>query len=290
MLDPLNSLVNRDFIMSEILLCSQPLGPQTLQNECNINFEDLTTIGCSKHNIAAPNIPYLIGKDDIGFTHSLLNQLSSAPVAEDLTRLSTTFGGDEVVALSEITKKLQDYNVGLLGATTSVYATRMDGFVGSVKSYQSALMNYRHAVRSHSPLKAGLKQKVVIAYEKMQRQFHNELQAVTAQVKSRHGTPLTNPQRGINIARSSRKAAKLNLTSGVQAQNLVRFTKSAKLLGNGLAVIDFGSRVGNIHNSYKAGGDWERDMFIESSSSLQEPSLEPLRLMLVPQFYICLWQ
>jgi hypothetical protein len=37
-------------------------------------------------------------------------------------------------------------------------------------------------------------------------------------------------------------------------------------LGNGLAVIDFGSRVGNIHNSYQAGGNWERDFFIESSS------------------------
>jgi len=39
-----------------------------------------------------------------------------------------------------------------------------------------------------------------------------------------------------------------------------------KFLGNGLAVIDFGGRVGNIHNSYKAGGNWEREMFIESSS------------------------
>jgi hypothetical protein len=39
-----------------------------------------------------------------------------------------------------------------------------------------------------------------------------------------------------------------------------------RFLGNGLAVIDFGSRVGNIHNSYQAGGNWERDLFIESSS------------------------
>ncbi|MCF6282302.1 MAG: hypothetical protein L3J28_08855 [Candidatus Polarisedimenticolaceae bacterium] len=45
-----------------------------------------------------------------------------------------------------------------------------------------------------------------------------------------------------------------------------RLTKHAKFLGNGLAVIEFGSRVGKIHNSYQAGGNWERDMFIESSS------------------------
>lgn len=46
----------------------------------------------------------------------------------------------------------------------------------------------------------------------------------------------------------------------------MKFSQHAKFLGNGLAVIDFGGRVGNIHNSYKAGGNWEREMFIESSS------------------------
>jgi uncharacterized membrane protein len=52
----------------------------------------------------------------------------------------------------------------------------------------------------------------------------------------------------------------------VQAQNLVRFTRYAKFLGNGLAFIDLSSRAGKVHNSYKAGGDWERDLFIESTS------------------------
>lgn len=31
-------------------------------------------------------------------------------------------------------------------------------------------------------------------------------------------------------------------------------------------MIDFGGRVGNIHNSFQAGGNWERELFIESSS------------------------
>ena len=31
-------------------------------------------------------------------------------------------------------------------------------------------------------------------------------------------------------------------------------------------MIDFGSRVGNIHNSYKAGDNWYREMFVESTS------------------------
>ncbi len=58
----------------------------------------------------------------------------------------------------------------------------------------------------------------------------------------------------------------LQLTSAVQATALGRFSQYGKVLGNGLVLVDMGSRVGNIHNEYKADGDWERELFIESSS------------------------
>ncbi|OMH36281.1 hypothetical protein [Motiliproteus sp. MSK22-1] len=58
---------------------------------------------------------------------------------------------------------------------------------------------------------------------------------------------------------------KLNFTSQIEAHNLVKFSKYTKVLGNGLAVIDFTSRVGGIHNTYKAGGNWEKKMFVEAS-------------------------
>jgi hypothetical protein len=89
---------------------------------------------------------------------------------------------------------------------------------------------------------------------------------VTSRVNSRKGTVLTNPSRGLNIARSSRNVAKLNVLNKVQANNLVNFGKYARFFGQGLVVIDFGSRVGHVHNSYQAGDNWEREMFIESTS------------------------
>ncbi len=46
----------------------------------------------------------------------------------------------------------------------------------------------------------------------------------------------------------------------------MKFSQQAKLLGNGVVVIDFGSRIGNIRNSYQAGENWGKEMFIESSS------------------------
>jgi len=153
-----------------------------------------------------------------------------------------------------------------MGASTSVYANRIGDFVGAVKDYQTALMEYRHTSMANSATKAAAKQKAKIAFDKMQRKFRLEVKAITSQVKSSRGTPMTNFKRGANIARSSRSVAKLDLINPVQADNIVKFTKYAKVLGNGLTVIDFGGRVGNIHNSYKAGTNWEREMFIESSS------------------------
>jgi hypothetical protein len=66
--------------------------------------------------------------------------------------------------------------------------------------------------------------------------------------------------------RRTGRASRLDVGSSVEATDLVRFAQHAKFLGNGLAVIDFGSRAGDIYTDYKAGGNWEREMFVQSSS------------------------
>lgn len=171
------------------------------------------------------------------------------------------------MALSDMMAKLtNDYNVAMMGASTSVYAGRIGGFAGAVKEYQDALMAYRATLKSSATTQMLAKQKAQAAFQKMQMKFRHELNAVTLQHKSRRGTPLSSVERGINISRSSRNVAKLNVSNGIQAHNLVKFTNHAKFLGNGLAVIDFASRIGNVHISYKSDDNWERDLFIESSS------------------------
>lgn len=72
--------------------------------------------------------------------------------------------------------------------------------------------------------------------------------------------------RGVNLARSSRSVAKLDITSQVQASRLAQLGRHAKFLGNGLVILNVAERVGNIHTSYQAGQKWERELFIESSS------------------------
>lgn len=162
--------------------------------------------------------------------------------------------------------KLKDTGVATAGAATSTYAGRIDGFTKSVQSYQSALLQYRDTLQSSGRIKHAAKLKAHNAFDQMQRQFQKELHLANGRTKARRGTPLTSSQRAVNIATSSRNVTKLKVLNQVEASNLVKFTKYARFLGNGLAVIDFTDRVGKVHNEYQAGGNWERELFIESSS------------------------
>ena len=252
--------------MSEIILCNRTYSASVFKNECGIGIELASSFACANPDMIIANTPYLLKNDNSAIGVTSLAKLSNPLITKNMTNLALSFGGDNLVALSSINAQLQEYNVGLMGASTSVYANRMGGFVGSVKNYQSALMEYRQTITTKSPLKIAAKQKAKMAFDKMQNSFKHEVKVVTSQVKSSRGTPLTNFDRGANIARSSRNIAKIDIMTHVQADNIVKLTKHTKFLGNGLAVIDFGSRVGSVHNSYKAGGNWEREMFIESSS------------------------
>ena len=59
---------------------------------------------------------------------------------------------------------------------------------------------------------------------------------------------------------------KLQLTDQIQSQKWVKFARYAKLLGNGLTAIEFGRGIGEVRTSYQSGGDWNRQLFIESFS------------------------
>lgn len=124
--------------MSEILLCRQPLSARELQNQCGINIDQISAIRCANPAAVAANTPYLVGIRPSVNDQSILGQLSPEAVARQLTDLSLTYGGDNLMALAEINAKLRDYNIGLVGASTSVYAQRIGGFAEAVQNYQNA--------------------------------------------------------------------------------------------------------------------------------------------------------
>ena len=185
---------------------------------------------------------------------------------KNITDMAFEFGEDNAVAITEIAAALRAYGAEAMGAATSVYSKRIQDLGSAVKRYQDALLEYRNIVKSNPAVASAAKQKAIDAFQTMQKNFQREIKAITSGIRARRGLPLTNSSRALNIARSSRRIAKLHVSNQAQASRLVQFGKYGRFLGNGLAVIDFGSRVGNIHNSYKAGDNWYREMFIESTS------------------------
>jgi len=205
-----------------------------------------------------PYRPYLIGPPRSGIDSSIVNTLNLSKNSRTLFDLSSTFGPDDTGAIVDAMVKLKETQIAVAGAATSVYSARMGEFGHAVQRYQDTLMAYRDVIKSgDAPVstRTTAKQAAHDAFTKMQRGFQQELSVVTSGTQSRKGTPLTSVTRATNIARSSRSVAKLNVASAAQAHNLVKFSNYGKYLGNGLAVIDFTSRVGNVHNSYQSGGD-----------------------------------
>ncbi len=268
--------------MTEILLCNGPLQSSQLENQCGLNPDLIGGLNSTTPEILSSNTPYLMCEDPSAKDRDILRLLSMPRVSREVTNLGLSFGEDNTLAIASIYDKLKTYNIGLMGAGTGVYRQRLGGFAEAVSKYQTALLDYREAMKSNSQSSARVlaKQRVMNAYQKLQTGFKHELNATTAGIKAgRRGTPLTNFTRGINIARSSRNVAKLDLDSRVQAGQLARLGRHAKYFGNGLALIDFGTRVGNIKNSYKSGDEWERDLFIESSSFAASAGIGMLGLM-----------
>lgn len=245
-----------------------------LAGQCGIDSNMIFGAQCRQPSMLNAYSPYLIGSEpsNAAASHaakSMVNQLTNTANNRELTNITLSFGGDNTLAIADISAKLNEFGVGAMGASTSFYGNRVGGFTDAVKNYQAALMEYRHVIENKvnsSVIKSAAKQKAMAAFQNIQQGFHHELKSVTGAAKSSRGTPLTSGTRATNIAKSSRNVAKLNITSQIQTSNLVKFSQHAKFLGNGLAVIDFSSRVGNVHNSYKSGQHWEREMFIESSS------------------------
>ena len=254
--------------MATALMCEKPIPVSSLDHLCDIQSTgSIQGVACEIPITLSPYTPYLVGDYSRPQDRGIINPLASMsqPSAKNLMNLVSEFGEDKAVAIAQVMSTINNpYSTGGMGAATSVYGGRVTGFVGAVKAYEAALKNHKLA-QSYSGGRQMSKIRIQRAHRKMVNQFNLEVELATAGKKILKGHPLMNATRARHIAESGRSVAKLELISQIEAQNLVNFSKYTQLLGNGLAVIDFTSRVGAIHNTYKAGGNWEKKMFVEGS-------------------------
>ncbi len=78
----------------------------------------------------------MLGKKLNSSDKHLIARLSTPKEARELTNFSLSFGGDNTMALAEMTKKLIDYNVGLMGAST-LQASMPIGLVGLLEQFKN---------------------------------------------------------------------------------------------------------------------------------------------------------
>ena len=137
--------------MSEILLCNQSLSSQGFKSQCGIDIDQITAFSCEKPTMAAANTPYMVGNSQSNASQAILGRLSTVPVAKELTNLSLSFGGDNVVALAEITANLQEYNIGLMGVHQYLLKPRRRfcGFCKSVSKCSYGISPSRYIKFTH---------------------------------------------------------------------------------------------------------------------------------------------
>lgn len=254
--------------MPDILLSSTSSDARSALSQCDLTDAPIFDRSCQPTNNVRAFNPYLVGNAPSLSDQIIVGELVAGDSTRKLTELNQCFGADEVSNLAEFREHGASLGIGSIGTTASVYTNRTNSFVKALERYQTALLSYRDAVKSSSPLKGPKYIEARKAFEHLQTEFQSEMKIITSRSNSRRGTPLTQSERALNIARSSRHADKLYVADQAQAHNLVRFTRHAKVLGNGLAVVDFGSRIGDVHTSYLAGDDWHREMFVQSTSFL----------------------
>ncbi len=250
--------------MEEIIFCKEAMKTECLHHYLGLNGQDITGISCTNPSYLKAYTPYRVGLRSPYIGGCVLTQLTPAHISRNLTDLSLSLGEDNVIALADMFAILQKYGPGMAGSSTTVYSDRINAFVKAVEKYQATLMEYRQAARASPAVRRLAEEKARTAFQDLQVRFRHSLASVTKHSRSRKDTPLHSIKRALHLARDSRRITKLNITNHVQANNLVMLSKNMTFFGFGMAVIDLGSRTGNIHNSAQAGENWERQLFIES--------------------------
>ncbi|GAA6172195.1 hypothetical protein NBRC116592_18650 [Colwellia sp. KU-HH00111] len=248
--------------MSEVILCNKPFNASLFKQQCAIDTDPVGSCDMPELSLLKPYRPYQLKPSQNHLSRSLVNQLSVGNRAKTITDFSLAMGSEAVTALAKVKDDFKNQESAFIGSGVGVASSRLDGFAKAVKRYEEALNRYQQNKNT------GNRMHVKMAYNKMSLQFSREFNHAQNQATNANRSPLFNMKRALNIAKDSRNEssiAKLQVTNQAQVNSLARFGSHAKFLTNNLAAIDFTSRSAGIINTAKYGGNWHKEMFVESS-------------------------
>lgn len=268
--------------MAEILLCSQPVGTDHLEKQFGVPENAIHGLNSPTTSTLRAYQPYLLGEAPTMIDRCVLSNLGSPAYLRNLTELSLSLGPDKLSTLAELFDRLHkekihekreeenhpvEFGIAAFDRTAALIEKRGQNLANAANAYKKSLLDYRSAIKSKNPSAGALaKLKAKAAFDNLQVNYRTEMKMLAVRSASRRGTAFDSFERATNIAKSSRNVAKLNIVNQIEASKLGRLAKYSKVLGNGLTVLDFGMGANKIRTSYQKGGNWEREMFIESSA------------------------
>ena len=254
--------------MPTLLMCPATVDVESLKRFHRVPDGALRDRWGREPRMLAPGVPYLLGSD-AGFDESLyLSELE--PCGPLLCDMCQDFGCAATVGLADISFDLRRHASGGLsfaGAMADVYQERIGRFSKAMEEHQQAIAAYHRATRPGAPKnlsKVAARDALLRSGAELRANFHHELERVTRNWYPRSTMLVSGSMRVPDRVRHSRKLSRLDVASQAAASKLVEMARYSKYLGRGLVAIDLGRRGLNVHEVYEAGGDWQRQAFVET--------------------------
>lgn len=261
--------------MPEIFFPSQNLAAEALfekNHPALANLHRNNSLNCS---ILTANMPYCLGEAGVHPEGKIITQILGGLPETSRQNLACTIdtAGDLTNTLAAFyDKHLAFFNLqnsaGLVGAGATASEARLTGLQKALVNYQKALEalhKHKGIGRGPSATYAELKSRARLAYQQLQVKYHAELNklATPGSLGKNRGNALASADRGIALAQ--RRGRRINVANNAQALRLAQLAKGVSYAGKGLIALDAGIRINGVHNTYKQGGNWQREAAIQTT-------------------------
>lgn len=260
--------------MPDIFFPSQTLSAEELFGKGHPALANLPRNNSLQCSALTANMPYCLDEKGVHPEGKIITQtLGNLPESSRNNLMCTidTFGDLTPTLAAFYDKHLAFFNLqnsaGLVGAGATASETRLNGFQDALKAYQKslqALHNHKGIGRGPSATNGALKSQVRKNYNTLQLQYHAELNKLASpgSLGKNRGNALASADRGITLAQ--RRGRGINVASTTQALQISRMATGISYTGKGLIALDAGIRINGVHNTYKQGGNWQREAAIQT--------------------------
>jgi len=251
-------------------LCQQD--PKTLEEflRCNPQVTD-------RNRTLPGHFAYNLSPESVPGSGIVTQQFNTLPMTarQNLDQCVADYG-EEVHALAEFYERhLANFELPSPADVNGVAGVGVAAAQGRTTNFQNALIQYQAAlIKLHRHNKVGrvagaqkiqLRQKVTDAYDRLNRHYAQEMRRIipTQHRNRNRGTALSNAERGITLAERNRGRG-IHVADMHEGQKVSRFAQALRYSGRGIVVLDVGFRGQRVRSEYKNGGEWERELAVQT--------------------------